>query len=68
MAGLELLLVANADDLYVRDVLKQGTHRVHRRTAHRLLHLMRLHHVVKVASSVKWVKGNFTQTPLSAIC
>ena len=44
-----MLLVANSDDLYVRDVLKQGTDRVHRRALDSFLYFGRFHHVVKMA-------------------
>ena len=68
VAGLEMLLVVNADDPYVRDVLKQRTHRVDRRTPHRLLYFVQFHHVVKLAYMVKLVKRDFGRTPLSANC
>ena len=32
VARRDLLLMANSDDLYVRDVIKQSTDRVYRRT------------------------------------
>ena len=51
-----MLLVANCDDLYVRDVLKQGTDRVYRRALHRPLDFVRFHHLVKLAYMVKYVK------------
>ena len=48
-----MLLVANSDDLYVRDVLKQGTDRVHRRTLHPLLYFAWFHRMVKIEKLVK---------------
>ena len=48
VAGPEMLLVANSDDLCARDALKQSADRVHRRTLYPLLYFVRFHHVVKM--------------------
>lgn len=46
-------LVANSDDLYVRDALEQGTHRVHRRDLQPFLYFVDFHYLVKMYLMVK---------------